>query len=174
MIAYTLIRDKNQKAIQDWVFNLQPEALGPLLLALCSPPKAFTSEEDEQAEVFDEEQTHLLQQRAIEKCLTWISNKTNASLQFEEAIIRMNRDGARSSQAGSVYCKNKLKLDTFMAERVLSLQVGTDEMRNRYRALVSTMGARLNDHCSYQTEYKGPAFAPIQKIKSIYKGPNID
>jgi len=86
----------------------------------------------------------------------------------------MNRDGARPSQAGSVYCQNKLKLDTFMAERVLSLQVGTNDMRNRYRALVSTMGARLNDHCGYHTEYKGPAFAPIQKIKSTYKGPNID
>ena len=174
LIVYTLIRDKNQKAIRDWVFNLQPEALGPLLLTLCAPPKAFTPEQDEQAEVFDEEQTHLLQQRAIEKCLTWISSKANASLQFEESIIRMNRDGARPSQAGSVYCQNKLKLDTFMAERVLSLQVGTNDMRNRYRALVSTMGARLNDHCGYHTEYKGPAFAPIQKIKSTYKGPNID
>ncbi|WP_414704751.1 hypothetical protein [Pseudomonas anatoliensis] len=173
-IAYTLVRDKNPQVIRDWVINLQPQALGPLLLTLSNAPQAFTSEDEEQTEAFDEDQAYLLQQRAIEKCLTWISAKPNASLQFEEAIICMNRDGARPSQAGFVYCANKLKLDTFMAEGVLSLQVGANEMRKRYRSLVSTMGARLNGHCSYQTEYKGPAFAPVQKIKSTYKGPNID
>ncbi|MEG2389363.1 MAG: hypothetical protein RSB64_00560, partial [Pseudomonas sp.] len=173
-IAYTLVRDKNPQVIRDWVINLQPQALGPLLLTLSNTPQAFTSEDEEQTEAFDEDQAYLLQQRAIEKCLTWISAKPNASLQFEEAIICMNRDGARPSQAGFVYCANKLKLDTFMAEGVLSLQVGANEMRKRYRSLVSTMGARLNGHCSYQTEYKGPAFAPVQKIKSTYKGPNID
>ena len=173
-IAYTLVRDKNPQVIRDWVINLQPQALGPLLLTLSNAPQAFTSEDEEQTEAFDEDQAYLLQQRAIEKCLTWISAKPNAPLQFEEAIICMNRDGARPSKAGFAYCANKLKLDTFMAERVLSLQVGANEMRKRYRSLVSTMGARLNGHCSYQTEYKGPAFAPVQKIKSTYKGPNID
>ncbi|WP_323151622.1 type II toxin-antitoxin system RelE/ParE family toxin [Pseudomonas glycinae] len=173
-IAYTIVRDKNQQAIQEWVYNLPPQALGPLLLALSAPPKEFTAEDEEKNEFFDEEQTHLLQQRSIEKCLTWISTKKNSSHQFEEAIICMNRDGARPSQAGQTYCKNKLKLDSFMTERVLALQAGTNEMRARYRSLVSNMGARLNSHCDYQTEYKGPAFAPIQKIKSTYKGPNID
>jgi hypothetical protein len=173
-IAYTLVRDENQKVMQEWVYNLQPQAFGPLLQTLTNPPTAITVETEEQTLQFNKNETHLLQQQAIEQCLDWISKKPGASSQFEEAIIRMNRDGVRPSEAGLVYCQNKIRLDLFMSDPVLNLRAGTDRMRARYIAIVSTLGSRLNNYCTYQLEYKGPAFAPIQKVKSIYKGPDID
>ncbi|CEL27778.1 hypothetical protein [Pseudomonas fluorescens] len=174
-IAYTLVQTENQKAMQEWVYNLQPQAFGPLLLALSSSPGPFTVEEDgAETQSFNEDNAHLFQQQAIEQCLGWISTKPDANRQFEETIIRMNRDGARPTQAGVAYCKNKIKLDSFMAERVLTLAAANNNMRARYRNTVSKLGARLNAHCDYSTVYKGPAFAPIQEINSTYKGPNID
>lgn len=174
-IAYTLGRNENRQEMQDWVYNLQPQAFGPLLLALSAPPKPFTVEEDSKEEQsFNEDQAHLLQQQAIERCLGWISSKPDANQQFEEAIICMNRDGARPGQAGLAYCKNKAKLDLFMAERVLGLTETNNVMRARYKDRVSKLGLRLNKHCDYSTVYKGPAFAPAQGINTTYKGPNID
>ncbi|MBP5946674.1 MULTISPECIES: hypothetical protein [unclassified Pseudomonas] len=174
-IAYSLAIAENQKIMQDWVYNLQPQALGPLLLALSTPPKPLTVEDDEkEKENFNEDEVHLLQQQSIERCLGWISSKPDANQQFEEAIIRMNRDGARPEQAGLSYCKNKAKLDLFMAERVLGLDETNNAMRSRYRDRVSKLGIRLNKHCDYSITYTGPAFAPVQGLKAIYKGPNID
>lgn len=86
----------------------------------------------------------------------------------------MNRDGIRPAQAGSAYCKNKLKLDSFMAERVNALDTISNNTRLRYREHAAKLGARLNGYCDYNTIYKGPAFAPIQDTKVVYKGPNID
>ncbi|WP_130912407.1 hypothetical protein [Pseudomonas sp. Sample_9] len=172
-IAYSLAIAENQKIMQDWVYNLQPQALGPLLLALSTPPKPLTVEDDEK-ENFNEDEVHLLQQQSIERCLGWISSKPDANQQFEEAIIRMNRDGARPEQSGLSYCENKAKLDLFMDERVLGLAEANNAMRSRYRDRVSKLGIRLNKHCDYSTIYTGPAFAPVQGLKAIYKGPNID
>ncbi|MBA4055862.1 MAG: hypothetical protein C0490_14195, partial [Marivirga sp.] len=172
-IAYSLTIAENQKIMQDWVYNLQPQALGPLLLALSTPPKPLTVEDDEK-ENFNEDEVHLLQQQSIERCLGWISSKPDANQQFEEAIIRMNRDGARPEQSGLSYCENKAKLDLFMDERVLGLAEANNAMRSRYRDRVSKLGIRLNKHCDYSTIYTGPAFAPVQGLKAIYKGPNID
>jgi len=173
-IAHTLVFDKNQQEIQEWVYNLQPQALGPLLMALSSPPTSFSVEEEQENRTFTVDDAHQLQQRAIEQCLRWISTKPNAAKQFEDSIICMNRDGARPAQAGSIYCKNKLKLDTFMAERVKALDSISNRTRERYREHVAKLGARLNPHCEYSTIYKGPAFAPIQDTRAAYKGPNID
>jgi hypothetical protein len=173
-IAHTLVFDKNQQEIQEWVYNLQPQALGPLLMALSSPPASFSVEEEQENRTFTEDDAHQLQQRAIEQCLRWISTKPNAAKQFEDSIICMNRDGVRPAQAGSIYCKNKLKLDTFMAERVKALDSISNRTRERYREHVAKLGARLNPHCEYSTIYKGPAFAPIQDTRAAYKGPNID
>ena len=174
-IAYSLAIAENQKIMRDWVYNLQPQALGSLLLALSTPPKPLTVEDGEkEKENFNEDEAHLLQQHAIERCLGWISSKPDANQQFEEAIIRMNRDGARTEQAGLSYCKNKAKLDLFMAERVLGLDETNNAMRSRYRDRVSKLGIRLDKHCHYSTIYTGPAFAPVQGLKATYKGPNID
>jgi hypothetical protein len=176
LIAYTLMQDKNYQVMREWVFNLQPQAFGPLLLALSSTPAAFSVEatEDTSGENFEVDDAHLLQQQAIELCLNWILGRSDATLQFEEAIICMNRDGIRPAQAGLTYCKNKLRLDSFMAEKVKTLHRGSEKMRANYRDHVIKLGHRLNAHCDYQAVYKGPAFAPIQKIKTEYKGPDID
>lgn len=173
-IAYTLVFDKNQQQMREWVFNLQPQAFGPLLMALSSAPTSFSVEEEQENKTFEEDDAHQIQQRAIEQCLRWISTKSNAAQQFEESIIRMNRDGIRPAQAGSAYCKNKLKLDSFMAERVNALDTISNNTRLRYREHVAKLGARLNGYCDYNPIYKGPAFAPIQDTKVVYKGPNID
>ncbi|WP_062390303.1 hypothetical protein [Pseudomonas abietaniphila] len=123
LIAYALMEDKNYHVMNDWVVNLQPQAFGPLLLALSSPPKAFSVEatEGRQAEEFEVDDAHYLQQRAIERCISWISQKINATQQFEEAVICMNHDGVRPEQAGLEYCKNRLHLDLFMAGKVKML-----------------------------------------------------
>ncbi|VVO79923.1 hypothetical protein PS896_01787 [Pseudomonas fluorescens] len=174
LIAYSIVTDKKQKEMQEWVCNLQPQALGPLLLTLSSSPEPFSIEEDQDNKSVKEDEAYQLQQRAIERCLGWISSNPNATLQFEEAIIRMNRDGLRPPQAGLTYCKNKFKLDSFMAERVKALDKASNDTRTIYREHVARLGARLNGHCEYNTIYKGPAFAPTQDIKASYKGPNID
>jgi hypothetical protein len=69
LIAYTLMQRENYNVMMDWVINLQPQAFGPLLLALSSPPKAFSVDatEGEQAEDFEVDDAHDLQQRAIHK-----------------------------------------------------------------------------------------------------------
>jgi hypothetical protein len=143
-------------------------------LTLSSSPEPFSIEEDQDNKSVKEDEAYQLQQRAIERCLGWISSNPNATLQFEEAIIRMNRDGLRPPQAGLTYCKNKFKLDSFMAERVKALDKASNDTRTIYREHVARLGARLNGHCEYNTIYKGPAFAPTQDIKASYKGPNID
>ncbi|WP_395601969.1 hypothetical protein AB4P97_01125 [Pseudomonas sp. A1230] len=173
-IAHTLILDKNQKVMQEWVYNLTPQALGPLLMALSTSPRSFSAEDDEDSKSYNNDEAYLIQQQAIERCLSWISKKTNANLQFEEAIICMNRDGIRPPQAGLMFCKNKLKLDLFMNERVLGHIPGNNRMRERYSENAKLLGARMNSHCTYSSTYTGPAFAPIQEVKAFYKGPNID
>ncbi|UHC80002.1 hypothetical protein LS633_16135 [Pseudomonas sp. NIBR-H-19] len=174
-IAYSIGRIENRQDMQDWVCNLQPQALGPLLLALSAGPKAFTVEEDgKEDQSFNGDHAYLIQQQAIERCLGWISSKPGANQQFEEAIICMNRDGARPQQAGLAYCKNKAKLDLFMSERVLGLTEINNIMRARYKDRVLKLGANLNNYCGYSTVYEGPAFAPTQGLKVTYRGPNID
>ena len=77
-IAYTLVRDRNQRVMEDWVLNLQPQAFGPLLMALSSAPKAFSINDELDTQNFDEDEAHLLQQQAIEACLGWILWKVDA------------------------------------------------------------------------------------------------
>ena len=174
-IAYTLKRGKNQKVMHDWVLNLPPQALGPLLMALISTPRAFTiKEEGKDPEHFHEDQAWLLQQQAIHQCLIWISHKPDAQRQFEDALICMNRDGVRPEQAGRTYCENRLRLDLFMAERVLELERGNASMRAQYRECVARLGRRLDGYCISDRVYRGPAFAPVQTIKIRYEEPNID
>jgi len=143
-------------------------------MILSASPKAFSAEDDQDSKSYNMDEAHLLQQQAIERCLSWISQKPNANLQFEDAIIRMNRDGVRPPQAGTNYCKNKLRLDSFMAEKMLGHIPGNNRMRARYAENVKSLGARMNNHCTYSVAYKGPAFAPIQELKASYQGPNID
>jgi len=161
-IARTLVRHERQDVIKSWLLNLQPDALGPLLMALSSLP-GFLADED-----------HLLQQQAIEQCLGWIEPQADAAQRFEEAVIRMNRDGARPPNAGQAYCENRLRLDSFMSERVSGLNASNNQMRARYRQRVERLGGRLFGYCEYRTEPFGPALGGAEKVKVTYKGPNID
>ncbi|WP_411390425.1 hypothetical protein [Pseudomonas sp. MPB23] len=174
LIAYKLVQNRTQRVMEDWVRNLQPQAFGPLLLALSSAPKSFSVTEERGVRSFNETQAHLLQQQAIERCVGWISRKSDACQQFEEAVICMNRDGTRPISAGLAYCKNKARLDLFMAEKIWVLDRDNNDIRARYRQCVTTLGERLNGYCEYSKTYAGPAFAPVEEIKTVYKGPNID
>ena len=174
LIAYTLMEDKNYHVMNDWVVNLQPQAFGPLLLALISPPKAFSVQEGKDKKSFQKDDAHFLQQRAIERCIGWISQKPDAVQQFEEAVICMNRDGVRPEQAGLEYCKNRLHLDLFMDERVKALFGDSDRVREQYRASVYKLGGRLDNFCQHRMLYRGSAVPSTRQFKTEYKGPDID
>jgi hypothetical protein len=176
LIAYTLMEDKNYHVMNDWVVNLQPQAFGPLLLALSSPPKAFSvaATEGRQAEEFEVDDAHFLQQQAIERCIGWISQKPDAAQQFEEAVICMNRDGVRPEQAGLQYCKNRLHLDLFMAERVKALLPESESTRDQYSNNASKLGKRLDHFCQHRMLYRGSATPSARQFKTEYKGPEID
>lgn len=162
-IARTLVRHERQDVMKSWLLDLQPDALGPLLMALSSLP-GFLADED-----------HLLQQQAIERCLGWIEPRPDAAQRFEEAVIRMNRDGARPPNAGQAYCENRLRLDSFMSEPVLRLRdPQSDDMRASYHQRANKLGARLFGYCEYRVEPFGPALGGAEKVKVTYKGPNID
>ncbi|SER99132.1 hypothetical protein SAMN03159444_05596, partial [Pseudomonas sp. NFACC02] len=174
LIAYALMDDKNYHVMNDWVVNLQPQAFGPLLLALSSPPKAFSVQEGNDKKSFQQDDAHFLQQRAIERCIGWISKKPDAAQQFEEALICMNRDGMRPEQAGYQYCRNRLHLDLFMDERVKALFPGSEETRDRYRENASKLGKRLNHFCEHRMLYRGSLVPSTRQFKTEYKGPDID
>lgn len=175
-IAYTLMRHEQPEVLRQWVCNLTPDALGPLLLTLISPPKSFTPEGQSKSLSWD--QVSLLQQEAIERCLGWIRGKANASQAFEEALICMNREGARSTEAGKAYCIGRYELNRFMEKKVMPDITINNEMRARYRQHLEFLGARLNSHCEYDYSYQtfvapgSVSIAPIPRVK--YRGPKLD
>ncbi|SER85181.1 hypothetical protein SAMN03159444_05219, partial [Pseudomonas sp. NFACC02] len=176
LIAYALMEDKNYHVMNDWVVNLQPQAFGPLLLALSSPPKAFSvaATEGKKDQDFEVDDAHFLQQKAIERCIGWISQKPDAAQQFEEALICMNRDGVRPEQAGYQYCRNRLHLDLFMSERVKALFGDSDRVREQYRVSVYKLGGRLDNFCQHRMLYRGSPVPSTRQFKTEYKGPYLD
>lgn len=176
-IAHTLVMDKNQHVMRSWVRKLQPAAFGPLLMALSSTPKAFSVGEGNSRASFNDAQAHLIQQQAIERCLSWVAGDVNADRQFEDAVMLMNRDGIKPENAGQAYCENRLRLDSFMAERVGSIGSTATEgerVRASYRQLSMRLGVRLDGYCEYRSEYHSTAFVPTPSLQAFYKGPNID
>lgn len=175
-IAYTLMRHEQPEVLRQWVCNLTPDALGPLLLTLISAPKSFTPEG--QSKGLDLDQVSLLQQEAIERCLGWIRGKANASQTFEEALICMNREGERPDNAGKSYCISRHYLNQFMNHPVLQNEARNNKMRARYRHHIEHLGAKLNNYCTYETKYQtllglgSATIAPIPKV--TYRGPNLD
>lgn len=173
-IAYTLITSKQQDTIKNWILNLQPNALGPLLMALTSDPRPFLPPQEENEIKY--ENALLYQQQAIERCLNWISVKNNACKHFEESVIRMNRDGVKPLKHGQAYCENKLKLDLFMENLANPQSIKTRHklIIDKYKKLTTYLGQHINSSCEYHTEYYGPAIAPAVRIKSYYKESNND
>jgi hypothetical protein len=183
-IAHSIIEYENQEELKQWFVEAIPEALGPMLMTLISPPKAFTVEESEVVDgrvrenkkTYNESACHLLQQQAIERILGWIVRQAQASgtlaaaqRQFEEACTRMNRFGTKTPAAGQAYCENRLALDNLMAVRVEGLLKANNDMRERYQSHVSTLGAGLDNFCR-RSSYYGRTYIPTGYAE--YIGPD--
>lgn len=118
-----------------------------------SRPTGKTAEKDDTIKYSDQE-SHLLQQQAIEKILSWIlkrAQKDNtidkAQNQFEDICMSMNKFGIKPANAGQLYCESRLALDNFMAEPVLRLTNRSgDDMRADYLAHVQVLGAKKMDN----------------------------
>ncbi|SDP04133.1 hypothetical protein SAMN04489798_4542 [Pseudomonas arsenicoxydans] len=184
-IADTIINYENQAELEEWCVNAIPGALGPLLLTLISPPEDFTvtltNSADESSDKagtrkYNEDQAHLLQQKAIERILGWILNRAKkqnsidkAQSQFEEICVCMNRFGVKPTEYGQPYCENRLALDNFMAEAVLRLtERDGDDMRADYRSHVKVLGANRDGYCQ-RSQYFGRTYIPAGK--TTYVGP---
>lgn len=146
-----------------------------MLMTLISEAKSFDVSDTppsagEQQSIktnYSQAQAYLLQQRAIDRILGWITSNSEkaesaeyAKKQFEEARKRMNKFGTLPSNAGQLYCENRYKLDKFMSEPVLRLEnQRNDRMRNRYNINSKKLGAGLDHHCqtfnSHDTFYRG-------------------
>jgi hypothetical protein len=162
-IADAIIEYGDEKALEEWCINAIPDALGPLLRTLISPPEAFTitsavsnnNEKSNGTRTYNQNQAHVLQQKAVEQILDWIVNnakKTNtidkAQKQFELACMSMNEFGTKDQDAEDSYCKNRAALDSFMAKSVLSYfdEAGNDARRD-YKTHANILGANLADYC---------------------------
>ncbi|RON48033.1 hypothetical protein BK666_10180 [Pseudomonas frederiksbergensis] len=184
-IADTIINYENQAELEEWCVNAIPGALGPLLFTLISPPEEFTvtittstadTSSKEATRKYNEDQSHLLQQKAIERILGWIINRANkqnsidkARSQFEDICACMNRFGVKPAEAGQQYCESRLALDNFMAEAVLRLtERDGDDMRADYKSHVKTLGANRDALCQ-RSQYFGRTYIPSGK--TTYIGP---
>ncbi|WP_085694708.1 MULTISPECIES: LysM domain-containing protein [unclassified Pseudomonas] len=180
-IADAIIEYGDQKELEEWIVNAIPAALGPLLMTLTSSPKSFTVSVNSNEtstngkREYDEPQAYLLQQRAIERILGWImknAEKKNtipqAQMQFEQACMSMNGFGVQAPNANQEYCSNRLALDTFMTEPVLSLvSPANDRMRERYKSHAKKLGANLDGTCR-RSNFYGKTYTPAPR--STYVG----
>lgn len=173
-IADAIMVYGDEQALEEWCINAIPDALGPLLRTLSSPPEAFTikgfsseSSNNGQSRDYDQPQAYALQQKAIARILGWIVNnakKTDtvdkAQRQFELACMSMNEFGVKEANADLNYCKNRSILDSFMAEKSRNLFSDTsDTARENYRTYVALLGANLSDFC--QKNYRPtPSYSP--------------
>lgn len=184
-IAHTIMTYRNQAELEQWVVTATPGALGPMLMTLISAASAFkiemgkssTGNAQSQANEYNHDQSHLLQQKAIERILGWIVNRakqegsiSKAQSQFEEACMCMNRFGTKEINYNQYYCENRLHLDNFMGEAVMRLQDRTgDEVRSRYKSHASLLGQRLDGYCTRIKHY-GRTYLPGGQAS--YTGPD--
>jgi hypothetical protein len=180
-IADTIVNYENQAELEEWCVNAIPGALGPLLRTLISPPDDFsvtrtgpTEEAAKSEQKYGKSEAHLLQQQAIERILGWIVKNAKkqgtiekAQQQFEYICMCMNRFGVKPEDGGQVYCENRLALDNFMAESVLSLfNDQSDTIRSAYKKHVSILGANLDSSCQ-RSQYYGRTYIPTGTVKYI-------
>lgn len=182
-IADAIVEYDNQAEMESWCINAIPEALGPLLMTLTSSASSFTvttNGADGTAQgkrTYDQDQAHLLQQKAIELVLGWIVKNANnqntiseAKSQFEQTCMRMNGFGVKAPRSGQDYCANRLNLDNFMKEEVLGLaSPANNRMRERYKKHVAILGAKLDNFCE-RTQFHGRYYIPTGKV--TYTGPS--
>lgn len=186
-IAQSIIEYENQEELRRWFVEAIPEALGPMLMTLISPPEAFSvtntviidGQPESRTQDYSEVQCHLFQQQAIERVLGWITRQAQvtgklaeAQRQFEEACTRMNRFGSKPADASQIYCENRLALDNFMAVAVVNIgsqATQNNEMRNRYKVHTMTLGALKDGFCQ-RSSYYGRTFIPAGRAE--YIGPS--
>lgn len=180
-IAHTIIEYENQDELRQWFVEATPEALGPILMTLISDPKGFNvttisnsggTSKDVKKE-YSRDQACLLQQRAINRIISWIttnSQKTGTLLlaqqQFEDACKSMNKFGTKEKNHGQAYCENKHKLDIFMANAVLRLSRQDGDIdRAMYKDNVKKLGQRLDGSCKLDLHEN--SYLPFSTMKYI-------
>jgi hypothetical protein len=83
-----------------------------------------------------------------------------AQSQFEEVCMSMNRFGVKPENERQFYCENRLALDDFMSDAVLSLvNPENDKMRARYTEHVKLLGANSDNNCQRSQFYWSHIFA---------------
>jgi hypothetical protein len=178
-IAHAIMTYENQAELERWFIDATPEALGPMLMTLLFEPEAFEvidsvetpAGPQERVSRYRESECHLLQQRAIEKILGWLVRNAQrkgsldkSQRQFDEACMRMNRFGTKEPQPGQAYCTNRMRMDRFMEEPVMSLfDSSSDPMRARYREHVKTLGQLRDGYCQ-RSDYYGVTFVPGGRV----------
>ncbi|MEW7855299.1 hypothetical protein AB2M95_05270 [Pseudomonas chlororaphis] len=180
-IADTIVNYEDQSELEAWCINAIPAALGPLLMTLISPPRAFSvdvigksGDSKEAKRKYDSSQAHLLQQKAVERILGWIVKNAKAQntvdkaqRQFEEICMCMNSFGVKTVVSGQDYCENRLALDSFMNDAVMRLTDRTaDDMRARYKAHVKLLGANSDGYCK-RSQYFGRTYVPSGTVTYI-------
>lgn len=182
-IAGIIVEYDKQNELQQWFIEASPAALGPMLMTLVYQPKAFEikiSGRDglaAESRSYTEAQAHLLQQKAIERIITWIYSNaqrnntiSEAQSQFEESCMRMNRFGAKVEKSGQAYCESRQALNYFMGVAVLKHENPEgDGVRSEYFSNSKALCERLDGHCKTYTRYS--PFAPTDMV--LYKGPTI-
>ncbi|MFY0989244.1 hypothetical protein [Halomonas sp. C05BenzN] len=167
VIAYAIVdavsNPQQAPQLAAWVRNLYPEALGPLLNTLATPPgwRGYTVDDEH----FDRNQATDLQQIAIANCLGWLEEGYIASGHydfakaqhlFERAVARMSLDGTYDEARGwgVAYCHNRYRLDQFM-EQVRTESDPANRSRDRYRLIANRLGAEVDDRCQLRTSPRG-------------------
>ncbi|EWH03595.1 hypothetical protein [Halomonas sp. BC04] len=142
-----------------WIRNLYPEALGPLLNTLATPPGWRGSS-------LDRGQATDLQQIAIANCLGWLEEGYTASSHydlaqaqhlFERAVARMSMDGTYDETRGwgVAYCQNRYRLDQFMQYVSGTMDQDAQEARDKYRLIAYRLGLEVDDYCQLRTSPRG-------------------
>lgn len=165
MVAFVMARrlGEDREQLAAWVRNLSPEALGPLLNTLISPPgrSGYTIDD----EPFDRDQAIDLQQIAIDNCLGWLEegyttighyDRAQAQHLFERAVARMSLDGTYDEARGwgRAYCQNRYRLDQFMKQvSTTDIQAGT--ARREYALAANRLGQEVDDYCQLRTSPRG-------------------
>jgi hypothetical protein len=120
-IAEIIVDYENKEELRNWFLESTPSALGPMLMSLISTPSGFESTSSNehnagsgQKRTYKAQESYLLQQKAVERILTWIyknaiSKNTfpEAQAQFEEACARMNKFGTPANNRGQAYCESR-------------------------------------------------------------------
>jgi hypothetical protein len=74
----------------------------------------------------------------------------------------MNRFGTKDLRPGQSYCENRMRMDRFMVEAVMSIGAtgaANNKMRERYKSHVSTLG-KLKDAFCERSDYFGRDYMP--------------